>query len=163
MTLSSLYFNKSLDSKITFSVIIILAANLLAGLQMFHLGMHVKERTSVVGLIYLLTIPVAVSLNMILIHQYQLIGSGLALIATMIFVSTLYIYYSNKASEYKLASNIYAKISILLTLLFSLFFVLENGSMNFSFIVLFAFIAIYICILSIISTFRFYNEAYSKA
>jgi len=151
------------DLNLTYSLFLILTANLLAGLQIFHLGMHVKEKTSVVGLIYLVTIPVAIALNFILINQYPLIGASLALVATMMFISIPYIYFSNKVSERKLKLNTFAKISVALAIVFVLLFVLGNGSPNSNFTLSFALIAISLLVITIKSTVRQYHESYSKA
>jgi O-antigen/teichoic acid export membrane protein len=153
------YLNKPLDVNLKYSVFLILTANLLAGLQIFHLGMHVKEKTSVVGLIYLVTIPVAIFFNFILINQYLLIGAGLAMVVTMMFISIPYIYFSNKVSERKLKLSFFAKIGIALASVFVLFFVLGNGSPNSNLSLLFAFIATSLLIITIKSTVKKYYES----
>jgi O-antigen/teichoic acid export membrane protein len=163
ITLSLPYIDKLYDSNITLLIILIVGANLLAGLQMFHLGMHVKERTNVIGFIYLIGIPVAFFLNLILITRYQLIGAGLALFSTMIFITVPYIYCSNKASENKLITTYYAKSCIALTLANVLILVRGNGNVNFFLLAFFSLATVSICMIAIKSTLRLYNESYSNA
>jgi O-antigen/teichoic acid export membrane protein len=162
ITLSLPYIDRLYDSNIILSTVFILGANLLAGLQMFHLGMHVKEKTTVIGFIYLTGIPVAFVLNLMLINQYQLAGAGLALLSTMLFITVPYIYYSNKASEIKLATNSYARSCIAFTLAYVILLVCGNGSVHFFLVAFFALTTVCICIITIGSTVRLYNELYSK-
>lgn len=118
MTLIWEYLNKPLEKTTIYSVALFLSANLLAGLQIFHLGMHVREKTFLVALIYLITAPITVALNFILITKYFVLGASLALVATMTLISIPYIYFSNVDSKQQLTTNIYAKICLALTIVF---------------------------------------------
>lgn len=123
-------FNKEIDLDMIISIILILTANFYAGLQIFHLGMHVKEKTSAVGLIYLVTIPIAALLNLLLITRYQAIGASLALLGTMIFISIPYIYFSNRNFKHKLNTNFHAKILVFCTIGSSTLFTLTSDALN---------------------------------
>jgi len=162
INLSLPHFDNLHNSKIIFSIILMLGANLLTGLQMFHLGMHAKEKSAVIGLIYSVGVLIAFFLNLILINRFQLVGAGLALFTTMLLITAPYIYYSNKVSENKLKTNCYAKISIAIALAYVLLYIRGEGSVNAIPVVIFLLLIVVTFTTAIKSSLRFYNEANSK-
>ncbi len=75
---------------------------LITGLNLFSSGLHIKEKTKILGVIVFFSAATNVLLNYLLIPHFQLIGAALAtLISILINNSTVY-YFSNRNYDLKI-------------------------------------------------------------
>lgn len=93
---------------------------LITGLNMFSVGLHIKEKTKIIGVIVIISSLVNVGLNYLLIPEYGLIGASFSTLLAIIFNNSVIFYFGNR--NYNLEIDFKRIIFILPLLIVSMYF-----------------------------------------
>jgi len=93
---------------------------LITGLNMFSIGLHIKEKTKIIGVIVIISSLINVGLNYLLIPAYGLIGASFSTLLAILFNNLVIFYFGNRS--YNLNIEFKRVIFMLPLLIISIYF-----------------------------------------